>query len=261
MKLASYNVNGVNGRLETLLRWLEQAQPDVVCLQELKAPQDRFPRARLEKAGYGAIWHGQKSWNGVAILAKGSDPVETRRALPGSAEDEESRYIEGAVDGVLIGCLYAPNGNPVTGPKFKRKLDWLSRFEAHAGELIGMNVPVALMGDYNIIPQAIDVYRPERWHDDALFRDEVRASYKRLLHQGWQDGLRVLYPDERIYTFWDYLRNAWARDAGLRIDHALLSPSLSRRLLSGGVDRGVRSWPHASDHAPLWVELSSPSAH
>lgn len=256
MKLATFNVNGINGRLDLLLRWLGEEQPDVVCLQELKAPDARFPRKALEVAGYGAVWHGQKTWNGVAILARGADPIETRRGLPGDPDDLQSRYIEAAVGGVLVGCLYLPNGNPFPGPQFDYKLRWLDRIQCHASELLALEVPVVLAGDYNVIPTDLDVYKPERWQDDALFRNEVRVAFRNLTAQGWTDALRTLHPDQKLYTFWDYFRNAWQRDAGLRLDHLLLSPVLAERLEAAGVDRHVRGWEHASDHAPVWVELS-----
>jgi exodeoxyribonuclease-3 len=256
MKIATFNVNGVNGRLPVLLRWLEETEPDVVCLQELKAPQEKFPEAAIGKAGYGAIWHGQKSWNGVAILARGSEPHKTWQGLPGDPDDTHSRYIEAAVKGVLIGCLYLPNGNPAPGPKFDYKLTWFKRLTAHAASLLALDAPVVLAGDYNVMPTDLDVYKPERWIDDALFRPEVRAAFHELVAQGWTDALRTLHPDDRIYTFWDYFRNAYNRDAGLRIDHLLLSPLIARRLIAGGVDRGVRGWEKASDHAPTWVELA-----
>lgn len=255
MKIATYNVNGVNGRLPVLLRWLEQAQPDVVCLQELKAPDEKFPAAAIEAAGYDAVWHGQKSWNGVAILSRVGKPVETRRGLPGDPDPSQSRYIEAAVNGVLVGGLYLPNGNPKPGPKFDYKLAWFERLIEHAAELAGSGAPVALAGDYNVMPTEKDVYKPERWLDDALFAPEARAAYARLLAQGWTDAIRALHPDETIYTFWDYFRNAWARNAGLRIDHILLSPSLAPRLRRAEVDRDARSWEKTSDHAPVWVEL------
>lgn len=255
MKVATYNVNGVNGRLPVLLRWLEEAEPDVVCLQELKSPDERFPASAIEQAGYGAIWHGQKSWNGVAILARGSTPVETRRGLPGDELDLHSRYLEAAVDGILIGCLYLPNGNPAPGPKFDYKLQWFERLTAHARGLLDSGLPVILAGDYNVMPTELDVYKPERWTDDALFRPEVREAYRALVDQGWTDALRSLHPDERIYTFWDYFRNAYGRDAGLRIDHLLLAPSVAKRLVSAGVDRDVRGWDKSSDHAPTWIVL------
>jgi exodeoxyribonuclease-3 len=256
MKIATFNVNGINSRLSVLLRWLDEAQPDVVCLQELKAQQEKFPDAALGKAGYGAIWHGQKSWNGVAILARGGEPVETRRGLPGDPEDTHSRYIEAAVDGLLIGCLYLPNGNPAPGPKFDYKLRWFDRLTKHAAELLASGAPVVLAGDYNVMPTDLDVYKPERWVDDALFRPEVRSAFHTLLGQGWTDALRKLHPGERIYTFWDYFRNAYARNAGLRLDHFLLSPAVAKRLKAACVDRDVRGWERASDHAPVWIELA-----
>lgn len=256
MKIATFNVNGINGRLAVLLRWLEEAQPDVVCLQELKAPDGRFPIGEIEKAGYGAIWKGQKSWNGVAILARGAEPIETRRGLSGEPEDSQSRFIEAAVEGMIIACLYLPNGNPAPGPKFDYKLRWLQRLTDYAAELLALDVPVVLAGDYNVIPTELDVYKPERWVDDALFRPEVRAAFQALAEQGWTDALRTLRPGERIYTFWDYFRNAWGRNAGLRLDHFLLSPMVARRLVAADVDRDVRGWEKASDHAPVWIELS-----
>ena len=256
MKIATYNVNGINGRLPVLLRWLDEAQPDVVCLQELKAPNEKFPEKALEDAGYGAVWHGQKSWNGVAILARGTNPHETRRGLPGDPEDVQSRYIEAALNGILIGCLYLPNGNPTPGPKFEYKLQWFKRLQKHAASLLEQNIPTILAGDYNVMPTELDVYKPERWLDDALFRPEVRKAYKTLMTQGWTDALRTLHPDARIYTFWDYFRNAYARDAGLRIDHLLLSPDLAPRLKQAVVDHHVRGWEKTSDHAPTWIELA-----
>ena len=255
MKLATYNVNGINGRLDVLLRWLAEAAPDVVCLQELKAADNKFPRREIEKAGYGAIWHGQNSWNGVAILARDADPIETRRGLPGDPDDIHSRYIEAAVDGVIVGCLYLPNGNPAPGPKFDYKLRWFKRLQKYGQELRDLDVPVALIGDFNVMPTDFDVYKPERWRDDALFRPEVRRAYGAMLKQGWTDAVRTLHPDEPIYTFWKYWRNSFERDAGLRIDHFLLSPALAAGLKSAGVDRWVRALPKTSDHAPVWIEL------
>jgi exodeoxyribonuclease-3 len=256
LKIATFNVNGVNGRLPVLLRWLAQTRPDVACLQELKAPQERFPEGPIRDAGYRAIWHGQKSWNGVAILARGIDPIESRRGLPGDPEDAHSRYIEALIEGVRVGCLYLPNGNPAPGPKFDYKLRWLERLTIHAEALLTAGEPVVLAGDYNVIPTEFDVYKPERWVDDALFRPEVREAFARLVDRGWTDALRRLHPDERIYTFWDYFRNAWQRDAGLRIDHLLLSRSAAERLAGAGVDREIRGWEKASDHAPTWVEMA-----
>ena len=253
MKIAIYNVNGVNGRLPVLLRWLEGARPDIACLQELKS--ERFPIEAIEDAGYHAVWHGQKSWNGVAILARGAQPVETGRGLDGDPSDLQSRYLEAAVGGILVGCLYLPNGNPRPGPKFDYKLAWIDRFAARAAELVGLDAPVILAGDYNIIPTDADVYAPERWLDDALFAPEARSAYAQLLANGWTDALRSVHPSERVFTFWKYYRNAFARDAGLRIDHLLLNPVAALRLKSAGVDRSVRGWDKASDHAPVWIEL------
>jgi exodeoxyribonuclease-3 len=255
MRIATYNVNGVNGRLPVLLRWLEETKPDVVCLQELKAPQEKFPEQAILEAGYHAIWHGQKSWNGVAILSKVGEPKEIRRALPGDPEDAHSRYIEAAVNGIIIGCLYLPNGNPAPGPKFDYKLKWFERLIVHSADLFASGKPVMLVGDFNVMPTDLDVYKPERWVDDALFRPEVRAAFKKLAEQGWTDAIRKLYPDEIIYTFWDYFRNAYGRNAGLRIDHFLLSKKLTGRLVAAGVDRNVRGWEKTSDHAPVWIDL------
>ncbi|HTV50835.1 MAG TPA: exodeoxyribonuclease III [Steroidobacteraceae bacterium] len=255
MRVVTYNVNGIGARLQSLLRWLAETTPDVVCLQELKAPQEKFPEAAVRDAGYGVIWHGQKSWNGVAILARGEEPREVRRALPGDPEDQHSRYIEARVRDVLVGCLYLPNGNPAPGPKFDYKLKWLERLIQHAAQLITDSAAVILAGDYNVIPTERDVYKPERWVDDALFRVETRAAFARLMAQGWTDAIRALHPQEQIYTFWDYFRNAYARDAGLRIDHLLLNAVAARRLTAASVDRTVRGWERASDHAPTWVEL------
>jgi exodeoxyribonuclease-3 len=255
VRIATFNVNGVNGRLPRLLEWLVETQPDVACLQELKAPQEKFPGNAIEKAGYGAIWLGQSRWNGVAILARDCEPVETRRCLPGDATDEQARYIEAAIKGVLVGCLYLPNGNPQPGPKFDHKLAWLERLNAYASELIDADIPVVLAGDYNVVPTDFDIYNPRSWQKDALLQPESREAYARLLAQGWTDSLRHLFPSEPIYTFWDYFRNAWGRNAGLRIDHLLLSPSIAPRLRAAGVDRDVRGREGASDHAPTWIEI------
>ncbi|HEX9981319.1 MAG TPA: exodeoxyribonuclease III [Flavobacterium sp.] len=256
MKIATYNVNGVNGRLPVLLRWLETAKPDVVCLQELKAPQEKFPEKAIADAGYKAIWHGQKSWNGVAILSREHDLKEVGRALPGDADDVQSRYIEAMVDGILICCLYLPNGNPAPGPKFDYKMKWFERLTARAEALLKFDTPVILTGDFNVMPTERDVYKPERWVNDALFRPEVRTAFENLVAQGWTDAVRTLYPEETIYTFWDYFRNAYQRNAGLRIDHFLLSPHLKKRLAAAGVDRDVRGWEKTSDHAPVWIEIT-----
>ncbi len=256
MRIATYNVNGVNGRLPVLLRWLEERRPDIVCLQELKAPQERFPLGPLRDLGYEAAWHGQKSWNGVALLSRCGAIHETRRGLPGDPDDAQSRYIEAAINGVIVAGLYLPNGNPRPGPKFDYKLAWFERLIAHAAELLGSGLPVVIAGDFHVMPTDLDVYKPERWRDDALFAPEVKAAYFRLLDQGWTDALRALHPGETIYTFWDYFRNAFARDAGLRIDHLLLSPALAERLVAAEVDSHVRGWEKTSDHAPVWIELA-----
>ena len=256
MKIATYNVNGINSRLPVLLRWLTEAAPDVVCLQELKAPHEKIPLQAIHDAGYHAIWHGQKSWNGVAILARTEAPEERCRVLPGDPEDEHSRYIEAEINGIIVGCLYLPNGNPAPGPKFDYKLRWFERLTLHAAELMASGKDVVLCGDYNVMPTEKDVYKPERWVKDALFRPETRAAFKTIVEQGWTDAIRKLYPDETIYTFWDYFRNAYERNAGLRIDHFLLSPSVSNRLIAAGVNREVRGWEKSSDHAPVWIELA-----
>jgi len=256
MRIATYNVNGINGRLPVLLDWLRATQPDVACLQELKAPDDKFPREAIEGSGYRAIWHGQQRWNGVAILARNGDPVETRRGLPGDPDDSQSRYIEAAINGVIVGCLYLPNGNPRPGPRFDYKMRWIERFEARAAELLNLDAPVVLAGDYNIIPTDADVYAPERWRDDALFAPEARAAYARIVDMGWADALRHLHPNETIYTFWKYWRGAFERDAGLRIDHLLLNGPAAERLVQAGVDRSTRALEKSSDHAPAWIELA-----
>ncbi len=255
MRIATYNVNGVNGRLNVLLRWLKESSPDIVCLQELKAPQEKFPEQAIKDAGYYAIWHGQKSWNGVAILSRYPEIKELRRVLPGDPEDLHSRYIEAEIQGIIIGCLYLPNGNPYPGPKFDYKLGWFKRLTAHANKLIKKEVPAILVGDFNVMPTELDVYKPERWVNDALFRIEIREAFKKLVGQGWTDALRKKHPGEIIYTFFDYFRNAYARNAGLRIDHFLLSPKLSKHLIAAEVDHHVRGWEKTSDHAPVWIEL------
>jgi len=256
MRIATYNVNGVNGRLPVLIKWLTETQPDVVCLQELKAPQEKFPEQAILDAGYKAIWHGQKSWNGVAILSRNHDIKELKRGLPGDDEDLQSRYIEASVNGIVIGCLYLPNGNPAPGPKLDYKMAWFERFTQHAAQLLSYNLPLVLAGDYNVMPTELDVYKPERWVDDALFRPEVRSAFHNLIKQGWTDAVRKLYPTETIYTFWDYFRNAYGRNAGLRIDHFLLSPQLEGKLRQAGVDKHVRGWEKTSDHAPVWIEVT-----
>jgi exodeoxyribonuclease-3 len=255
MKIVTYNINGIGARLQNLLKWLQQTSPDVVCLQELKAPQENFPVDAIREAGYQVIWHGQKSWNGVAILSKGPTPVELRRVLPGDPEDVHSRYIEATLDDVLLACLYLPNGNPAPGPKFDYKLGWMERLIRHGAELIRAERPVVLAGDFNVIPTPKDVYKPERWVNDALFRVETREAFGRLMSQGWTDAVRARHPDETIYTFWDFFRNAYERNAGLRIDHLLLNPIAAARLKGAGVERDVRGWEKPSDHAPTWIEI------
>jgi exodeoxyribonuclease-3 len=255
MKIATYNINNINKRLPRLLEWLAESQPDVVCLQELKSSDTAFPQAAVREAGYHAIWRGQTSWNGVAILAKGAEPIATQRALPGDPADKQSRYIEAAVNGVLIGCMYAPNGNPQPGPKFDYKLAWLERLERHAHALYASGAPVVLAGDYNVVPTDADIYSTRSWKDNALLQPEPRAAFRRLLAQGWTDAIRARHPTAPIYTFWDYKRDRWARDAGLRIDHFLLSADLAPRLVDANVDKTVRGREGASDHAPVWIVL------
>lgn len=255
LKLATFNINNISKRLPVLLRWLAEASPDIVALQELKVTDLGFPARELEAAGYGARWMGQRSWNGVAILAKGMTPVETRRQLPGDASDTQSRYLEAAAHGVLIGCLYAPNGNPQPGPKFTYKLGWMNRLLAHAQALHDTGHPVALIGDYNVVPTDADIYNPRSWQKNALLQPEPRALYQRLLSQGWTDALHAKHPDQAVYTFWDYLRQAWDRNAGMRLDHLLLSASLAPGLRDAGCDAWVRGLDGASDHAPAWASI------
>jgi exodeoxyribonuclease III len=256
VRIATFNINNVNRRLPNLLAWLEETAPDVVCLQELKTPETRFPAAPLGSLGYGAVWRGQPAWNGVAILARDREPVLTRDALPGDPDDEQARYIEAAVAGILIGCLYAPNGGSVPGPRFETKRAWNRRLLAHAGELLGHGVPVVLAGDYNIVPEPRDIYPTRSYDDSALVHPESRATYAALLEMGWTDGLRTLHPEGALFTFWDYRRQRWERDAGLRLDHLLVSPALAPRLAGAGIDRAVRGRPNASDHAPAWIEIA-----
>ena len=255
MKIATFNVNGIRSRLAHLLTWLEREAPDVACLQELKCTDAAFPIDAIHEAGYGAVWAGQSSWNGVAILSRGADPVESRRGLPGAPRDTQSRYLEALAHGVLVGCLYLPNGNPRPGPKFDYKLEWFERFNRHAAALLKSGHPVVLAGDYNVVPTDDDIYDPKGWRRDALLQPESRDAYARLLGQGWTDALAAMHPDERVYTFWDYFRQHWPRDRGLRIDHLLLSPDLAKRLEEANVDRWVRDLPKASDHAPVWIDL------
>jgi len=255
MKIATYNVNGINGRLPVLLKWLSQAKPDIVCLQELKAPQEKFPIEEINAAGYQAIWKGQKSWNGVAILSKDHEITEVQNSLPGNKGDVQSRYIEAIINKMVICCLYLPNGNPYPGEKFEYKLEWIKRLKKRANELIKMELPAILIGDFNIIPEEIDVYKPEKWIDDALFRKEVRKSFADLQKKGWIDSLRILNPEKQIFTFWDYMYHSYDRNAGMRLDHILISPYLASSLENSGVDSSVRGWEKSSDHAPVWITL------
>jgi exodeoxyribonuclease-3 len=256
MKIATFNVNNVNKRLPNLLAWLKTRKPDIVCLQELKSTDAEFPATEIESAGYKAAWRGQKTWNGVAILSRKTEPVLIRAGLPGDRADTQARYIEAAVKGIVVGCIYLPNGNPQPGPKFDYKLEWFNRLTKHARSLLRAQVPVVLAGDYNVAPTAIDIYPTRSWDDDALIQPQPRAAYARLVGQGWTDALRETHPDERIYTFWHYMRNRFARDAGLRLDHILLSPQLAPRLRRAQVDRETRGKANASDHAPVWIELA-----
>jgi exodeoxyribonuclease III len=255
MRIATFNINNVVRRLSNLLAWLRTSAPDVVCLQELKATDASFPAAAIQDAGYGAVWRGQRSWNGVAILARGRQPILVRDELPGDPTDRQSRYIEAAVGGVLVASLYLPNGNPQPGPKFDYKLAWFERLIAHAAELRAAAVPTVLAGDYNVVPTDLDIYPTKSWAKDALLQPASRAAFARLLDQGWTDAIRTLHPLAPMYTFWDYKRNRWQRDAGLRLDHLLLSPRLAGRLADAGVDRAVRGQDGASDHAPVWAVL------
>jgi exodeoxyribonuclease III len=255
MKVATLNINNINRRLPNLLAWLRSAKPDIVCLQELKATDRQFPLSAIEAANYYAIWRGQKTWNGVAILSRRSEPILTRTALPGDETDHDARYIEAAVNGIIVACLYAPNGNPQPGPKFDYKLAWLKRLRAHAATFLKQDLPVVLAGDYNVAPTGLDIYPTRSWDSDALIQPKSRAAFAALLAQGWTDAIRTLHPDVPMYTFWDYKRNRWSRDAGLRLDHLLLSPQLAPRLAKAGVDSNVRGEEGASDHAPAWIVL------
>jgi len=256
LRLATFNINGIRSRLPALLEWLAREKPDIACLQELKATDSAFPRQELETAGYGCLWKGQPSWNGVAILARDAEPIPARVGLPGDAKDKQSRYLEAAVHGIYVACLYLPNGNPRPGPKFDYKLAWLERLIKHARSLQSCGHPVALAGDFNVVPTDYDIYNPKSWQRDALLQPESRRGFDRLIGQGWTDALRTQHPKEPMYTFWDYFRNHWQRDAGLRIDHVLLNETLAPRLRRSGVDRWVRGLPKASDHAPAWVTLA-----
>jgi len=259
MKIATFNVNGIRSRLPRLLEWLAESQPDIACLQELKAADDSFPEAAIRDAGYGAVWHGQKGFNGVAILARGAQPVERRRGLAGDPDDSHSRYLEAAVHGVVVGCLYLPNGNPHPGPKFDYKLAWMERLIAHAATLAPLAEPVVLTGDYNVVPTdgVHDIYNARSWRNDALLQPESRDAFRRLLAQGWTDAIHTLHAPAPMYTYWDYFRDRWSRNAGLRIDHLLLNASALPRLSTAGVDREVRGREKASDHAPAWVTLNA----
>ncbi len=258
MRIATFNINNINRRLPNLLQWLAEARPDVVCLQELKADQSGFPESEVARAGYGAVWRGERTWNGVAILARDAQPIITRRRLPGDADDMQARYVEAAVNGLLVASIYLPNGNPQPGPKFAYKLRWFERLAAHAAELLAEGVPAVLAGDYNVVPTDLDIYPTRSWSDDALLQPESRAAYAGLLGQGWIDAVRALHPDERINTYWDFKRQRWPRDAGLRLDHLLVSPLLRARLTDSGVDKAVRGQAGASDHAPAWIDLDWP---
>ena len=255
MKVATFNINNINRRLPNLLTWLKQAKPDAVALQELKSTDSDFPHAALAKAGYGAVWRGQRTWNGVAILARNADPVLIRDALPGNSRDDQARYIEAAIKGVIVTSIYLPNGNPQPGPKFEYKLDWFRKLRTHAATFIKQDVPVVLAGDYNVAPTALDIYPTKSWDKDALIQPKSRAAFKSLVTQGWTDAIRTLHPKTPMFTFWDYKRNRWPRDAGLRLDHLLVSPALAPLLKQAGVDRLVRGEEGASDHAPVWIIL------
>ena len=256
MRIATFNINNINKRLANLLEWLDETRPDVVCLQELKASQDAFPEAALREAGYTAAWRGQRTWNGVAILSKGADPIVTRTELPGDPRDIQSRYIEAAVSGIIVASIYLPNGNPRPGPKFDYKLAWFERLIAHAATLLAAGIPVVLAGDFNVVPTDLDIYPSKSWGENALLRPESREAFARLIGQGWTDALRSVHPEDRLYTFWDYKRGRWERDAGLRLDHLLLSPAIASCLTDAGVDRAVRGHDGASDHAPAWIDLT-----
>lgn len=255
-RIATFNVNGVNGRLPVLLKWLNESACDIVCLQELKTSDEKFPVDAIREAGYGAIWHGQKSYNGVAILARGAAPVERRRGLPGDRDDTHSRYLEAEVNGLIVGCLYLPNGNPAPGPNFDYKLRWFERLIDYGRSLFKQGVPTVLCGDYNVVPTPIDAVAPRRWLGDAVYFPESREAYARMLGDGWIDAVRRIHPEKGVYTYWNFsFRGGFDRSSGLRMDHLLISPSLSIRLRGAGVDADVRGWEKPSDHAPAWIEI------
>jgi exodeoxyribonuclease III len=259
MKIATFNINNVRKRLPNLLAWLRKAKPDIVCLQELKSTDAEFPAGALRKIGYRSVWHGQKSWNGVAILSKGAEPVLLRTELPGVPADKQSRYIEAAVQGIIVACIYLPNGNPQPGPKFDYKLAWFKRLTRHAAKLYRAGVPVALVGDFNVVPTDLDIYKTKSWDNDALLQPESRAAFRMLMRQGWTDAVRILHPNEPMFSFWDYMRHRWEKDGGLRLDFILLTSDLAERLGAAGVDREQRGKANASDHAPVWISLRWPS--
>ena len=255
MKIVTYNINGIKARLPRLLEYLAEEQPDVVCLQELKTSDETFPEADIRAAGYGVVWHGQKSWNGVAVLARGSDPVERQRGLDGEPDDEHSRYLEVEIGDLIIASIYLPNGNPRPGPKFDYKLRWIDRLAARARVLLAEERAVVLAGDYNVIPNDDDTYSVRAMQEDALMQPESRGGFRALVAQGWTDALRTRHPGGGVWTFWDYQAGAWQRDAGFRIDHLLMSPMAADRLIDSGVDKTYRGREKASDHAPTWVTL------
>jgi exodeoxyribonuclease-3 len=261
VRIATFNINNINKRLGNLLDWLAAAKPDVVCLQELKAEDRAFPVAAIEAAGYGAVWLGQKTWNGVAILARGAAPVLTRKSLPGDPADDQARYIEAAVNGVLIASIYLPNGNPRPGPKFDYKLAWFDRLITHAADLLAADVPVILAGDFNVVPTEADIWPGHHEQDNALLQPDVRAAYQRLLDAGWTDALRALQPQGPLWTFWGYLRHRWPNDKGMRLDHLLLSPAIAPQLSRFEVGRDVRGEEGASDHAPVWIDIRRSTRH
>jgi exodeoxyribonuclease III len=255
MRIATWNINDIRKRLSLLLAWLDATAPDIVALQELKCSQDAFPAAKIREAGYEALWVGQPSWNGVALLSRIGEPIEIRRTLPGDPDDSQARYLEAAIHGHIVACLYLPNGNPCPGPKFDYKMRWFDRLLGHAQTLKDSKLPVVLAGDFNVVPTDADIYKPDTWRDNALLQPEARERFADLTSQGWMDCLRRQHPKDKLFTFWDYRRNRWQRDAGLRIDHILLSKPLQRKVEACGVDRAMRGIEGASDHAPVWIEL------